>query len=278
MARTVRDAASMLTFMAGPDEDDDYTGNYPFAQIPDYASYATKQDLSGIRLGVPRNTFEDLPGEILREFDKVISELPKFGLDIVDIDFQCVDRYRELMELRELFPDMAPAYHVSMNAYLSKLETNPNNITDMQAIIDFIKTEPREEHPKRDIYWLERAVKLDYNSSEHIQGIKDSKIFAGEHGLGGALKKHKLAAVLAPSSADIPNYCAARGGMPVVSVPLGYRPAQATVEWNETKNLVTDAPNIPYELETWPQRMKHLLTMLVGLGFQSLAIVSARKF
>lgn len=36
MARTVKDAALMLSFMAGPSQEDPATGKIPFATIPEY--------------------------------------------------------------------------------------------------------------------------------------------------------------------------------------------------------------------------------------------------
>jgi phosphoribosylcarboxyaminoimidazole (NCAIR) mutase len=59
------------------------------------------------------------------------------------------------------------------------------------------------------------------------------------------METHSIDALLAPSAADIPNYCAARGGLPVISVPLGYHPEDTVVKWNEAGHLVKSAPNIP---------------------------------
>lgn len=245
MARTLSDAAAMLTVMAGPDEDDEKTRDIPFAAIPDYASFACERDLSELRIGVPRNALDDVSVDVLQALDGAVSHLRELGVEIVDIDLQCVARYKELEKTSDVFNSLCPEFNVATTEYLSKLVKNPHSIHNMQDIITFTKNEPAEEYPKRDIHWLEASKSLDYASPEYAEGLKDSAIFAGEQGITGALDRHRLDALLAPSCAELPNYAAARGGFPIVSVPLGYRPPGTPVEWNGTGRLMAVGPNIP---------------------------------
>jgi len=245
MARTVYDAAAMLTVMAGADHDDEDTGNYPFDQVPDYASYAAPHDISELRVGIPRNAFADVPDDIVSAFNDFLPQLAASGLNLIDIEFPCEGRFRELEEADESGMNLAPAFHIALNQYLSTLTVNPNGITDLNSVIQFTKQEPAEQYSQRDIFWLELSAGLDYNSPEHIDGLKDTEIFAGEQGIGGALKKHRLDAILAPSVAMLPNMCVARGRMPVISVPLGYLPPESEVKFNNSGRLVEYGPNVP---------------------------------
>jgi amidase len=245
IARTVYDAACMLTAMAGPDKDDKKTAECPFVVIPDYCKCADEANVSGMRIGVPRNAFGDVPDFILEPFNHAVSQLREAGVDVVEFDLPCMKRYHELKGSKEDFSYLAAEFNVALEGYLSNLKTNPNNITSMQSIIDFTKRTPEENYPERDVVWLERSANLDYQSPEYVAGLRDSAIFAGKDGIKGVLETHRLDALLVPSAADAPNYCASRAGLPVISVPLGYRPETAPVVRNLTKQLIISAPHIP---------------------------------
>lgn len=57
MARSVKDAAYLLSAIAGPDPNDNYTSAFPFKDVPDYVAACDASALKGKRIGVPRNIF-----------------------------------------------------------------------------------------------------------------------------------------------------------------------------------------------------------------------------
>ena len=61
LTRTVKDAAYLVSTMAGRSERDEGTWNIPFQQIPDFTEFCKNTDLSGVTIGVPRNTFNSDP-------------------------------------------------------------------------------------------------------------------------------------------------------------------------------------------------------------------------
>ncbi len=84
ITRRVEDAALMLTIMAGRDELDPTSSNFP---VPDYLS-ALQKDVSHLRIGVPRNYFfERCHDEVRRAVDSAISLLEQLGCTYVDFDF-----------------------------------------------------------------------------------------------------------------------------------------------------------------------------------------------
>jgi amidase len=245
MARTVHDAAAMLTYMAGPDIDDEQTNGFPFETVPDYASYVESATLSGIRLGVPRNALDDASEYVMTTFNIFLGELKEAGADILDIEFHGVPKYNDMMKASAGYTNLAAEFRVAVDSYLSKLVTNPNNIVNLESLIEYTKNTLEEEYPKRDIYWLEQSMLLNHDSPEYAQGLKDSDYFTNEGGVLGALETNKLDAIIAPSCTDIPNYFAARGGLPVITVPFGYSPEDTLVERNDSGNLVRKGPHIP---------------------------------
>lgn len=98
MARTVTDAAHLLTVLAGKDKSDNYTLGQP-DKVPDYVSYLKKDSLKGVRLGVPRKyygnyTANGLPPAIEPVFEKALKDLKALGATLVDpADFDDVDNF-----------------------------------------------------------------------------------------------------------------------------------------------------------------------------------------
>ncbi len=59
MASTVKDAAKILSIIAGPCPLDSATLKIPFAEVPQYSASCADLRLDGFRLGVPSEFFRD---------------------------------------------------------------------------------------------------------------------------------------------------------------------------------------------------------------------------
>ena len=82
MTRSVRDAAILLGVIAGQDEMDSSSLSEP---VPDYCA-ALKDDLNGVKLGLPREYFVDgLDDEIRERIDEAVETCRGLGAEIVDI-------------------------------------------------------------------------------------------------------------------------------------------------------------------------------------------------
>ena len=85
MTRTVEDNALVLQATAGHDPRDPTSLNVP---IPNY-SEALREDVSGIRIGVPRHYIDDLgadmDGESVAAMDKALSELESLGARVEEV-------------------------------------------------------------------------------------------------------------------------------------------------------------------------------------------------
>jgi amidase len=76
--------------------------------------------------------------------------------------------------------------------------------------------------------------------------LKKQDFFGGEGGIPGAVKRHKLDAIIAPSPYNMVIHLAAMRGLPMVTLPLGYYPEGTKITKNKTDKLVELAPGIPY--------------------------------
>lgn len=83
IARTAEDCALLLGLIAGPDPEDPTASR---AAVADYLA-ATKQGISGIKIGVPKAFYVDeLDAEVGRILDQAIATLKKEGAEIVQVD------------------------------------------------------------------------------------------------------------------------------------------------------------------------------------------------
>ncbi|EHL03468.1 putative amidase [Glarea lozoyensis 74030] len=90
MARSVTDAAMLLSIIAGKDPDDNYTLAQPFDSPPDYSKGLKLSSLKGARIGIARNAIGTLgvvdssAKPILDAFEKAIRVMKKAGAIIID--------------------------------------------------------------------------------------------------------------------------------------------------------------------------------------------------
>ncbi len=244
MARTVEDAAAMLSVMAGSDMNDVKTALIPFDEIPDYYVAAKRKDISRYRLGIPRNALGDLSPATLESFESIVKQLAADGAKVVDINFPGMTEY-SMMSLAEKCDYMAGEFHDAIAKYFSNLITNPNGLTNLEDLRDFVKESEGEEFPERGVQRFEQALEVTRDSVAYNVGRQRALYFAGVGGIEGAFDIDRLDAILVPSEATAANYFAACNGHPQITVPVGFRPQDTEVKKNETGNLTTEAPNMP---------------------------------
>jgi len=268
MALTVKDAAKMLTFMAGKSDADPYTKEIPFKIIPDYVAVCNEDALRGSRLGIPRNGLRNPIGKdfnmeaIMETFEKTLLLLKENGATIVDNA-----NYPKWDEMYTVSPQgiYGPAeYAADVAGYFSGLEKNPMGIHNISDMISCTKSDPREEYPSRDIGNFERVAAAFAVNSPEAQSAKKHVLFlAREGGIDGALDYAKADALILPSiiCSDIPGFA----GYPTITVPMGYMPDDTPIVKNPRGDLIDEAPNVPFGLcfigRAWSEEK------LVGLAY-----------
>ena len=248
LARTVRDAAHLLTVMAGRDANDNYTLAAP-SRTPNYAAACDASALRGKRIGVPRSAIGIYPDvgadAALSSFDAALSVLRAAGATVVDdialpgLSFLATQDH----SLAVLGADLASGL---ARRYLSQLTHNPHNITSLAALRSFTRACPDEGFPEYKVSMWDDMLALGFGnrSPEFWGNYTRLQHIGGPLGLLGALKNHSLDAVVLPTpyAAVIASFV----GAPVVSVPLGFAGKDAPVRKSVFGGLNASAPNQPF--------------------------------
>ena len=249
MARTVKDAAYVLQTIAGKDPYDNYTLAQPFDTPPDYVSACNFSSLRGKRIGIPRNVIdptEEPDNTVIAAFNVAVEIIRKAGATIVDntnITSYALAQYtngsNENIVLDADFVSDLP------EEYLSMLSYNPNNVHDLADVENFTHSLSQEDDPDRDTAVWDQSLALGYNntSPQFWAAYQDNLEIAGPQGILGLLANYSLDALILPT--DFSPGLPALIGTPVVTVPLGFYPANETVIKNMRGTLVEVGPNIP---------------------------------
>jgi amidase len=250
MARSVSDAAYVLSIIAGKDENDNYTSAQPWDSPPDYTQALNFSSLRGARIGVPRNVLSssEVYQLVLDAFEDAISVLKRAGATVVDnANFSAYQEFiadnNETVGKGSIVLD---ADFVSDLAnYFSELTVNPNNIKSLADVSNFTHAFKLEEYPQRDTFQFDQSLSLGYNNTDprFWDAYQFTSYLGGEGGVTGALKAYYLDALILPTDYAYP--IPAFAGLPVVTVPLGFYPSNFTVMKDKNWGFVEVGPNIP---------------------------------
>jgi amidase len=273
MARTVKDAAYLLSAIAGHSQYDNYTDAIPYPNytIPDYTTACNFSALRGKRIGIPRNVFDtpdiqDSPyNAIIDTFNNyAIPILKQAGAIIVEntnwtgYDIEPANRTSVVLDA-DFVTDLAN--------YLSELSFNPNKVTDLADVRNFTKSFPLEDYPDRDMAQWDEA--LDYYRgqgntspdfwSNYTLGLE----LAGPQGITGSMANYSLDALIVPTT--FASHFPAILGSPVVTVPMGSYPAGTNVTQNNRATLNETGPGIPFGLSFIAERFSE--EKLIGMAY-----------
>ncbi|MFF3102141.1 amidase family protein [Viridibacillus arvi] len=216
-ARTVRDAAILLGAMVSVDEQDPATHKLKEREIEDYTSYLHIDGLKGARIGVFTHgsdgfyNSDEYDGEL---FENAVQTLHDQGATVVKgIEIPAFHRERNgavlLYELKH-----------SLDNYLSKLPPQ-QPVHSFSELIQFNK-DHADRALKNGQDRLEQREHLPNTLSnpEYLSARLEDIYFSEQQGIGFALKKYNLDAVLFPSY--LGSTVSAKAGYPTIAVPAGY--------------------------------------------------------
>jgi amidase len=228
MARSVRDAALLLTVMAVEDPADPAARDYP-ASVPDYAAGLSVEALRGKRIGVLRTYSGAGSDERIQEIlGDSIDTLKSGGAEIVDpiqIDTEGMDDAEFEVLLYEFKADLND-YLMSSDAPMQSLE----------AVIEFNTANADSVMPFFGQDIMESAQrKGPLTDAAYLKALTSSKRIA-RGAIDGAMQKHELDALIAPSNGPAwltdhvngdhfsigSSSLAAVSGYPNVTVPAGH--------------------------------------------------------
>jgi amidase len=248
MARSVADAAMILSIIAGKDEKDNYTLAQPFDSPPDYTKALKVTSLKGARIGIVRNAInitddDESKKPVLEAFEKAIRVMKDAGAIIVENANYTGQQEKVDDQDGVLITVLGGDIVAGLPKYLSKLNRNPKNITSLPDLLQFTQNSHLEHYPERDtLIWEIALARPQQTDPDFWKAYQKGLRWSGEDGITGALARNKLDALILPT--DFAPDMAAFGGLPVVTVPMGSYPRNSLVK-RSTWNLAEIAPNIP---------------------------------
>lgn len=232
MARTVADAAALLTALAGVDPRDSATTGARGRIAPDYTRFLDPNGLRGARIGVARAKMFGSDPHADRVVNAAIDRMKELGATIVDpADIPHLGEYDgdEFTVLLYDFKADLAAYFASRGA-TSKVRT-------LKDVIDFNERERAREMPYfgQEIMLMAQE-KGPLTDKAYVDARAKCVRLAGREGIDAVMTRHRLDAIVAPTG-SVPwpidvllgdhgvggsSTPAAVAGYPNITVPAGY--------------------------------------------------------
>jgi amidase len=231
MARTVRDAAILLSAIAGVDPDDKATAHREKQSFADYTKFLDAKGLKDARIGVARNYFgfHDAVDAVMSD---ALDVLKRQGAILVDpADLPNMDKVGELETTVMLYE-----FKEGLNAYLARLGPK----APVRSLPDVIAFNERNRKKEMPFFGQNTHVKAEakgtLTSKEYLEALEKCRTLARKDGIDGVMDKHKLDALVAPTegpawltdlvvgdrSLSSSSTAAAVAGYPSITVPAGF--------------------------------------------------------
>jgi amidase len=231
MARTVADAAILLTALAGSDPADEATRRAP-GEAVDYADFLDPEGLSGTRIGVARKGFSGYSEETDRLFEEAIAALGDAGAVIVDpADIPNAGSYDEAE-----FEVLLYEFKADLEAYLKSWMPRAG-VRSLEDLIAFNESHRDREMPffGQEIFELAQE-KGPLTDPRYLEALAACRALSRAAGLDVLFDAERLDAIIAPTGGppwptDVVNgdhflgaasTPAAVSGYPSITVPAGY--------------------------------------------------------
>ena len=194
MARSVADAAALLSVLAGPDPRDLATARAEGHVHPDYTAFLDTGALQGARIGVVRAMFGQnaLVGDVI---ERALSDLSRLGAVIVDPVETASHRdvgEAEWTLLQYEFKD-------GLNAYLASLGADAP-YRNLEALIAF-----NEANRDREMPWFGQEIfigsqeKGPLTDKAYLEAKDTCRRLSTAEGIDQMMDRHELDALVAPT-------------------------------------------------------------------------------
>lgn len=231
MARTVRDAATVLGALVGVDPRDAATAASQGNSVSDYTQFLDVDGLRGARIGVERSFFgnDDRVDALMEDALRVMSDA---GATIVDP--------ASLATRREMGRPSSTVlryeFKADLNAYLADLppEFRVHSLADVIAF--------NQEHASEEMPFFGQEIFLRSEEAgpltdpEYLDALAAMHRYSRDEGIDALVEEHSLDAIVAPTTrpawlTDLVNMGGSSGGSsgpaaiagyPSITVPNGY--------------------------------------------------------
>jgi amidase len=233
MARTVRDAAILLSAIAGADPRDPATSVASARAARDYTTTLDKNGLRGARIGVARKRFTGYHPETDKVFEQALDLMKKQGATIIDPADIATAGQTDDSEFDLLLYE----FKTDLNAYLGRLAPNVA-VHSLADVIAFnAKNASRELRYFGQEIMQQAQKKGPLTEKKYLDELAKNRRLMGAQGIDATLAKYRLDAIVAPTQGpawliDLVNgdagglssftSPAAVAGYPHVTVPMGF--------------------------------------------------------
>ena len=228
MTRSVADAATLLTAIAGRDDADPATATMPGRAVYDYNARLHTDALRGARIGLLRNPLSERP-EIKPVIEQAVAALREAGATVIDTELPTAGQWGQ-DEMTVLLHE----FKAGLPRYLQQWQAPVTTLAGLMAF--------NREHAPREMQYFgqelfEQAEAAGALSDPaYIAARSNARRLAGPEGIDAALRAGQLDALIAPTTGaawrttlgdgdDYPggNYgAAAVAGYPSLNVPMGH--------------------------------------------------------
>jgi len=230
MARSVTDAATLLTVLAGYDPNDPATAPMQSRPALDYRQFLKRDSLKGTRIGVMRQNagFHEEVDVLLERTIETLRAQGAIVVDPVNIPTQSKFDSEEQTVLLYEFKD-------GLNRYLDQRGATPRSLAELIAYNE------REKSREMPIFGQELFVsaqkKGPLNTPEYVESRERARRLAGAEGIDAALQSEHLDALIAPTMGPAwitdwvngdhfvgggTSSAPAVAGYPHITVPMGF--------------------------------------------------------
>ncbi|HKU75224.1 MAG TPA: amidase [Pyrinomonadaceae bacterium] len=231
MARTVSDAAIVLSALVGIDPRDEATNASRGRSVADYTKFLDKDGLRGMRLGVARKHF-GFNERVDKLMSDLLDEMKKLGAVLVDpADIPTSGKFDD-----SEFEVLLYEFKADLNAYLAGLGPQAP-VRSLKDVIAFNEKNRDREMPYfgQDIM-IKAEAKGPLTSKAYLAALRKNHLLTRTQGIDFVMKKNKLDALIAPTGG--PSWptdwingdhftggyssASAVAGYPHITVPAGY--------------------------------------------------------
>ena len=232
MARTVADAAIVLTLLTGVDPRDRETEQSRSHLGTDYTRFLDVNGLRGARIGVPRTKFFGYSDSADHVTEEAIATMSRLGAKIVDpANIPTAGKFDD-----SEFEVLLYEFKTDLNAYLAGLRPG----TRVKTLADIIRF--NDENKAREMPFFGQEIlkqaqeKGPLTSAKYKAALAKNRRMSRTEGIDLVLKRYSLDAIVAPTGSpawptDLVNgdhftgassTPAAVAGYPNINVPAGF--------------------------------------------------------
>jgi amidase len=192
MARSVVDAATLLSVIEGVDATDSASRNSASHIQPDYISHLRADALHGARIGVVRKSMGYQP-DVDAAMERAIATMRSAGATVVDADIPTAGQW-DTAESDVLLYE----FKADLETYLARSNAP---IKTLAALIAFNKQHAAMELPYFGQELFEQSqAKGPLTDVAYLAARDKARRLAGQEGIDAALKAHHLDALIAPAT------------------------------------------------------------------------------